>query len=117
MKLRPKEVEPTPSPELPSFQTTTRLVRMDQPYGAFAKALLEVQRYPNLRDETGHPIAPYDVTAHTLPLLMDVTVHPVKAPFRYSPGRFQLTETVVELSSGRRSISAGALSLVCPQSG
>ena len=59
-----------------------KLVRMDQPYGAFAKALLEVQRYPNLRDETGHPIAPYDVTAHTLPLLMNVTVQPVKAPFK-----------------------------------
>jgi Zinc carboxypeptidase len=62
----------------------TIFVRIDQPYGAFAKALLEVQRYPNLRDETGHPIAPYDVTAHTLSLLMGVTVHPVKAPFRYS---------------------------------
>jgi Zinc carboxypeptidase len=60
----------------------TKFVRMDQPYGSFAKALLEVQHYPNLRDATGHPIAPYDVTAHTLPLLMGVTVHPVKAPFR-----------------------------------
>jgi len=76
------------------FPDITRLVRMDQPYGAFAKALLEVQRYPNLRDETGHPIAPYDVTAHTLPLLMGVTVRPVKAPFRYSPEVFQLTELV-----------------------
>ena len=62
----------------------TTLVRMDQPYGAFAKALLEVQHYPNLRDATGHPIAPYDVTAHTLSLLMDVTINPVKAPFRYT---------------------------------
>ena len=60
----------------------TKFVRMDQPYGSFAKALLEVLHYPNLRDATGHPIAPYDVTAHTLPLLMGVTVHPVKAPFR-----------------------------------
>ncbi|HEV2833983.1 MAG TPA: M14 family zinc carboxypeptidase [Pyrinomonadaceae bacterium] len=70
------------------FPDGTQLVRMDQPYGAFAKALLEVQRYPNLRDAAGHPIAPYDVTAHTLPLLMGVTVQPVKAPFRYtgSPG-------------------------------
>jgi len=66
-----------------TFPQGTVLVRMDQPYGAFAKALLEVQRYPNLRDASGHPIAPYDVTAHTLPLLMDVPVHPVKAPFRY----------------------------------
>jgi len=81
----------------------TRLVRIDQPYGAFAKALLEVQRYPNLRDETGHPIAPYDVTAHTLSLLMDVAVHPVKAPFRYSrdPEIIGLTESVVNLPSGQ----------------
>jgi Zinc carboxypeptidase len=67
-----------------TFPEGTTLVRMDQPYGGFAKTLLEVQRYPNLRDAAGHPIAPYDVTAHTLPLLMGVTVHPVKAPFAYS---------------------------------
>lgn len=79
----------------------TQLVRMNQPYGVFAKTLLEVQRYPNLRDDTGHPIAPYDVTAHTLPLLMGVTVHIVKAPFRYSrePEVFTLTE-VVNLAVG-----------------
>ena len=71
-----------------SLPEGTMLVRMDQPYGAFAKTLLEVQRYPNLRDAAGHPVAPYDVTAHTLPLLMNVTVHAVKAPFSYakSPG-------------------------------
>jgi len=81
----------------------TRLVRMDQPYGGFAKALLELQHYPNLRDETGHPIAPYDVTAHTLSLLMNVTVHPVKAPFRYSrdPQIIGLTESEVSMPSGQ----------------
>jgi zinc carboxypeptidase len=68
-----------------TFPEGTILVRMDQPYGAFAKTLLEAQRYPNLRDGTGHPIAPYDVTAHTLPLLMGVEVQAVKAPFRYTP--------------------------------
>ena len=75
-----------------TFPEGTKLVRMDQPYGAFAKALLEVQHYPNLRDATGHPIAPYDVTAHTLSMLMGVTVHAVKAPFKYSPA--QLGEPV-----------------------
>jgi murein tripeptide amidase MpaA len=81
----------------------TRLVRMDQPYGGFAKALLELQHYPNLRDETGHPIAPYDVTAHTLSLLMNVTVRPVKAPFRYSrdPQIIGLTESEVSMPSGQ----------------
>ncbi len=65
----------------------TYVVPMAQPYGSFAKALLEPQRYPNLLDAEGHPIAPYDVTAHTLPLLMNVTAEPVFAPFRYSQPR------------------------------
>jgi hypothetical protein len=77
-----------------TFPEGTKLVRMDQPYGAFAKALLEVQRYPNLRDAAGHPIAPYDVTAHTLSMLMGVTVHSVKAPFTYSRQTAPAGETV-----------------------
>lgn len=68
--------------EIQDLPDGRKLVRMDQPYGGFAKALLEVQRYPNLRDAEGHPIPPYDVTAHTLPLLMNTPVQPVKAPFR-----------------------------------
>ena len=46
-------------------------VSIAQPYGSFAKAILENQNYPNLKDETGNPIPPYDVTAHSLSLLMD----------------------------------------------
>ena len=49
-------------------------VSMDQPYGAFAKALLQPQMYPDLRAPNGAPIAPYDVTAHNLPLLLGVEV-------------------------------------------
>ncbi|HEX8144363.1 MAG TPA: M14 metallopeptidase family protein, partial [Pyrinomonadaceae bacterium] len=61
----------------------TAVVPLSQPYGAFAKALLEAQHYPDLRDATGHPISPYDVTAHTLSLLMGVEVVEHRAPFRY----------------------------------
>lgn len=86
-----------------TFPEGTRLVPMDQPYGAFAKTLLEAQRYPNLRDATGHPIAPYDVTAHTLPLLMGVDVVAVKAPFKYA----RRTEPITEVF-GSRPASAAA---------
>ncbi len=57
-------------------------VKLAQPYGGFAKALLERQSYPNLRDAAGNPVAPYDVTAHTLSLMTDVEIRPVYAPFR-----------------------------------
>ncbi|HYG79233.1 MAG TPA: M14 metallopeptidase family protein [Pyrinomonadaceae bacterium] len=66
-----------------TYPEGTRVVRMDQPYGAFAKALLEAQKYPDLRDKDGRPVAPYDVTAHTLPLLMNVEARAVNAPFKY----------------------------------
>ena len=60
------------------------LIDMAQPYGAFAKALLERQKYPDLLDENRQPIAPYDVTAHTLPLLYNIEVMPISERVRHS---------------------------------
>lgn len=76
-----------------AFPAHSWIVPMDQPYGRFAKALLESQNYPNLRDATGHPISPYDVTAHTLPLLMNVEVKPVIAPFKYPLAKGETVST------------------------
>ena len=58
------------------------IVRLAQPYGNFAKTVLEVQHYPNIAEYPGGPLQrPYDVTAHTLPLLFGVTATAVQQPF------------------------------------
>jgi hypothetical protein len=57
-----------------NYSLGTAVVEFPQPYGSFAEAVLKSRIYPDLRDGNGHPIAPYDVTAHALPLLMGVRV-------------------------------------------
>ncbi len=59
------------------------VIRMRQPYSSFAKTLLERQEYPDLRMYPGGPPKrPYDVTAHTLPLLMGVIVDTIEQRFQ-----------------------------------
>jgi Zinc carboxypeptidase len=80
------------------------IVVLGQPYGNFAKTLLEVQDYPNIPEYPGGPLQrPYDVTAQTLPLLFGVTADAIKTMFtvassnvdvaKATPGRFSKSST------------------------
>ncbi len=58
------------------------VIKTAQPYGAFAKTMLERQKYPDLRlYPGGPPKAPYDVTGQTLWMLMGVHVDQIEKPF------------------------------------
>ena len=74
------------------YQKRTEIILLAQPYGNFAKALLERQNYPNLKDAKGIPIPPYDVTAHTLSLLMNVKVDSAYKSFLYKPSNTRFGE-------------------------
>ncbi len=61
------------------------VIPMNQPYASFAQTMLEIQHYPDLREYPGGPpLRPYDVTGHTLGLLMDVDYFPVEEPLSVS---------------------------------
>ena len=85
LRLGEVEVERARAPfeaEGRPYEAGALVVRMQQPASGFAKTLLERQRYPDLREyEGGPPKRPYDVTAHTLPLLLGVEVDAVASSF------------------------------------
>ncbi len=64
-----------------TFPAGTHLVRLDQPAGPFAKTLLEIQNYPELRKTPDGPLLePYDISGHTLPIQMGVQCFQVDEP-------------------------------------
>ncbi len=68
------------------------VVLMAQPYKPYAWALLEKQKYPDLREfPGGPPIPPYDNAGWTLPLQMGIACDEVQAPFE---ARLEKLDTV-----------------------
>ncbi len=89
------------------------VIKTAQPYGAFAKTMLEKQNYPDLRlFPGGPPEPPYDVTAHTLWMLMGVTVDQIDAPFEAS---LDLVKAVRPVATAAPARTAGAY-LIGPES-
>ena len=87
------------------------VVKLAQPYGAFAKTMLETQVYPDLRlFPGGPPKPPYDVTGHTLWMLMGVKVDQIEQPFEASLER-------VTHAPPERCADAGAAEVGLPRAG
>lgn len=78
----------------------THVVRLDQPAGPFAKTLLEIQSYPDLRKWPDGPLLePYDISGHTLPIQMGVRAFPVDRPLAPDLPLRLLTEPVPTLGT------------------
>jgi hypothetical protein len=78
------------------YPAGTKVVLVAQPFGRFAKTMLERQVYPDLRENPGDaPKVPYDVTAHTLGFAMGVEIVQVKDAFQANLRQIETLERPV----------------------
>jgi hypothetical protein len=64
------------------YRAGSYVIRLDQPYRAYVKDLLEAQEYPDIRaSEKEDFVRPYDVTGWTLPMQMGVDCEQIDEPF------------------------------------
>ena len=113
------------------FAAGSRVIISGQPYWGYAKTLLEQQKYPEILTHPGGPAkAPYDVTAHCLPIQMGVNVYAIRGrfeaplrlldddepsmPAQVSGVRYQMPENRCQASGMRRQSAAPGSSWVIP---
>jgi hypothetical protein len=64
-----------------SYPAGAWIIPSDQPFAALAREVLDVQKYPEIRESPSGPLdQPYDAAGWTLPLAMGVKVIPVMSP-------------------------------------
>ena len=99
-----------------AFPEGSWVIPMRQPYASFAETMLQVQHYPDLREYPGGPpLRPYDVTAHTLPYLMDVEAVAVdEAPTVAMSGAITPPEFTFTLPAHLRGSGASRVAMLKP---
>jgi hypothetical protein len=81
------------------YPADTYIIRLGQPFGRFAKTLLETQHYPDLREHPDSPPkTPYDITAHCLPLYLGVEA--VEATDHFEASLEPISESDLEQPPG-----------------